>query len=103
MAQVIFTAAADSDAATIFDDLYAKAGKPTVVKYRALFKKLYDDVAAFPDSGAPRPRVGAQIRIGIVSPYVVIYRHTEADNSVSVLRIVHGRRKITGKLLRGAL
>jgi toxin ParE1/3/4 len=101
VARVIFTAAADADAASIFDDLYAKAGKPTVVKYRALFKTLYDNLADFPDSGPPRPKVGPQIRIGIVSPYIVIYRHTEADGTVNVLRIVHGSRRITGKLLRG--
>ena len=77
MPQVVFTAAADSDAASLFDDLYAKAGKPTVVKYRALFKKLYDNLADFPESGAPRSKIGAKIRIGVVSPYVVIYRHTE--------------------------
>jgi hypothetical protein len=31
----------------------------------------------------------------------VIYKHDEADDAIKVLRIVHGRRKITGKLLRG--
>jgi plasmid stabilization system protein ParE len=68
MASVVFTAAADADAAFIFDDLYTKAGKPTVVKYRAAFKTLYEHLADFPDSGAPRPKVGSKIRIGIVSP-----------------------------------
>jgi plasmid stabilization system protein ParE len=53
MARVVFTAAADADAAFIFDDLYAKAGKSTVVKYRAAFRTLYEHLAAFPDSGAP--------------------------------------------------
>jgi hypothetical protein len=31
----------------------------------------------------------------------VIYKHSNADDVINVLRIVHGRRKITGKLLRG--
>jgi toxin ParE1/3/4 len=101
MARVVLTDAADADAAFIFDDLYAKAGKPTVVKYRAAFKTLYERLADFPDSGAPRPTIGAQIRIGIVSPYIVIYKHTEADSIVRVLRIVHGSRRITRRLLRG--
>jgi toxin ParE1/3/4 len=103
MASVVFTAAADADAAFVFDDLYTKAGKPTVVKYRAAFKTLYEHLADFPDSGAPRPKVGPKIRIGIVSPYIVIYRHTEAEGVVRVLRIVHGSRRITGRLLRGVL
>lgn len=102
MARVVFTAAADADMAGIFDDLYVKAGKPTVIKYRAAFRTLYEHLADFPDSGAPRPKIGAKIRIGVVSPYIVIYRHAEADSLVRVLRIVHGRRKITGKLIRSA-
>ncbi len=101
MARVLFTSAADADADCIFDDLYIKAGKTTVVKYRLLFKTLYDNLAAFPNNGAPRPKIGANIRVGIVSPYIVIY-NTETDGIVRVLRIVHGRRKITGKLIRGA-
>ena len=100
MARVVFTAAADADAALIFDDLYAKAGKSTVVKYSHRVRALYMHLAAFPDSGAPRPKIGAKIRIGIVHPYIVIYRHTEAESVVRVLRIVYGARKITGKLLR---
>jgi toxin ParE1/3/4 len=43
--------------------------------------------------------LGSNIRIGIVSPYIVIYRHSEGDDTVTLLRIVHGRRKITGKML----
>jgi plasmid stabilization system protein ParE len=58
MARVVFTAAADADAASILADLYAKAGKPTVLKYRASFKTLYEHLAAFPDSGSPRPKLG---------------------------------------------
>ena len=72
MARVVFTAAADADAAAIFDYLYAKAGKSTVLKYRAAFKTLYEHLANFPDSGAPRPKVGGRIRIGIVTPYIVV-------------------------------
>lgn len=39
-------------------------------------------------------------RIGIVSPCIVIYRFREDEQIVTVLRIVHGRRRITGALLR---
>ena len=52
----------------------------------------------FPESGAPRLRLGRHIRIGVVSPYVVIYE-LESDH-VMVLRIVDGRRKITRRLVR---
>jgi toxin ParE1/3/4 len=101
VARVIVTPSADADTAEILGFLAAKAGYGVAANYNAAFEQLYDNLADFPDSGAPRPNVGARIRIGVVSPYLVIYRHTEADSTVRVLRIVHGSRKITGKLLRG--
>jgi hypothetical protein len=44
VARVVFTTAADADADVIFEGFYAKAGKPTVVKYRALFRRLYQNL-----------------------------------------------------------
>lgn len=72
------------------------------MKYNALFERLYDRLAAHPGIGAPRPALGRDIRIGIVSPYIVNYRHTRADDIVTVLRVVHDRRRITGRLLPAA-
>jgi len=57
-------------------------------------------LAEFPDSGARRPVLGPRVRICVVSPYVVIYEHMEADDTVVVLRIVHRRRKIGRKFLK---
>jgi len=42
MGRVVITAAADADSAAILDYLNVKAGRPTVVKYRTLFRRLYD-------------------------------------------------------------
>ncbi|PPQ37434.1 type II toxin-antitoxin system RelE/ParE family toxin [Rhodopila globiformis] len=44
--------------------------------------------------------LGKDVRIGIVDPYIVLYRHTMTIDAVTVLRIVHGRRRITKALLR---
>jgi toxin ParE1/3/4 len=102
VARVLIAPSADADTAEIIAYLDAKAGHGVAARYNAFFEQLYLHLADFPDSGAPRPKVGSNIRVGIVSPYVVIYKHTEADRTVRVLRIVHGSRRITGKLLRGA-
>jgi toxin ParE1/3/4 len=99
MARVVIASSADADFAEILVDLAAKAGWRTASKYNELFEKLYDRLADYPQSGPPRPALGQSIRIGVVTPYVVIYRN-EDDNTVTVLRIVHGRRRITGKMLR---
>jgi plasmid stabilization system protein ParE len=58
MASVNFTNAAKEDSRSIFADLQAKAGTYTVEKYRAAFNRLYDHFSRFPDSGAPRRKLG---------------------------------------------
>jgi plasmid stabilization system protein ParE len=68
VSRVVITAAADMDAAAIFDDLYAKAGRTTVVKYRASFKKLYENSGEFPDSGPPRPKSGGKFALASFLP-----------------------------------
>ena len=52
----------------------------------------------FPRSGMRRPSLGRDIRFGVVEPYVIIYRY-RAD-TVTVARIVDGRRNITRQLVR---
>jgi toxin ParE1/3/4 len=99
MAHVIISSPADADTDYILADLASKAGRRVAAKYDALFENLYDRLADSPDIGPPRPSLGANVRIGIVAPYIVIYEHAPAADLVTVLRIVHGRRRITGKLL----
>jgi toxin ParE1/3/4 len=101
MARVILSDLAADDQAAILRDLNAKAGAQTAIKYRSLFSRLFDLLADHPGIGAPRPSLGRQVRIGIVLPYLVIYRHSESDDTVTILRIVHGRRNITRALVGG--
>jgi toxin ParE1/3/4 len=99
MARVVVSSVADADTAAIISYLASKAGPATAIRYIALFEGLYDRLADHPDSGPRRPALGPNVRIGIVPPYIVIYDHEQAIDLVTVLRIVHGRRRITGKLL----
>jgi toxin ParE1/3/4 len=78
-------------------DLAKEAGFHTAAKYTALFENLYDRLARYPHSGAPRAILGKNIRVGIVFPYIVISRHSNIDDTVTVLRVLHGRRNITAK------
>ena len=71
-----------------FDTFTPKAGVRTAVRFRALFSMLYDRLGDHPGRGPRRPALGPGIRIGTVSPYVVIYRHSDNDDTVTVLRIV---------------
>lgn len=99
MARIIVTSCADADTAAIQKDLAKSAGLGVATKYTAAFERLYDRLAEHPASGPPRPSLGRGIRIAIVLPYVVIYRYDPAADLVTVLRIVHGRRNITAKLI----
>jgi toxin ParE1/3/4 len=83
------------------DGSCSQGGAPIAAKYLFEFESLYERLADHPDSGLPRPSIGEDVRIGIVSPYIVIYEHDPANDIVTIFRIVHGRRKITGALLRG--
>ncbi len=100
MARVVITSFADADTAKVINDLNKQAGADVADRYDADFDNLYQRLAQFPDSGSPRPKLGAYVRISVVSPYVVIYEHVEDDDVVMIMRIVHGRRKITRRLLR---
>ena len=91
--------AASADEAAILDDLYAVVGPRTALKFRTQFSGLYDRLTEHPEIGAPRPRIGRNIRIGIVSPFIAIYRYDRASDTVTILRWVHGRRRISGVLL----
>jgi len=103
VASVVLTSLADADIAHIIDDLNRLAGVNVADRYDANFDILYRCLARYPDSGAPRPKLGAHVRISAVSPYVVIYEHIEDDDVVMIMRIIHGRRNITRKLVRGGV
>jgi toxin ParE1/3/4 len=85
MTQVVIASSADADYAEIITDLAAKAGWRTAANYDELFERLYNRLADHPGSGAPRPALGRDIRIGIVTPYIVIYRDDDDSNTVTVL------------------
>ncbi len=101
MARVIVSLLAQADSAYIIIDLVAKAGHRVAAKYASDFEALCERLAIHPDSGPCRPAIGERVRIGIVSPYIVIYEYEPASGIVTIFRIVHGRRKITGDLLVG--
>lgn len=101
MTRIIVTRAADADIDEIVAHLAANAGLATARKYLGLIDRVYERLEAFPGSGPLRPRLGPLARIAVISPYVLIYDWDSAADTVTVLRVVHGRRRITRKLARG--
>jgi len=97
MARVVVTGPAAADVAAILDYLTANAGRLIAAKYAEAFDAAYDQLAAFPRIGPTRPALGLQARIWIVPPYFMAYDY--ADDTVTVLRVLHGKRDITGDLI----
>jgi toxin ParE1/3/4 len=99
MTRLIVSLLAQADSNYITHYIAFKAGHTVAARYLASFDKLYARLTKYPRSGAPRPLLGPHVRIGTVSPYIVIYDYDPSDDLVTIFRIVHGRRKITGKFL----
>lgn len=91
--------AAVRDLDQILDYLQHEAGSANAAKYGRLFDRQLDLMKRLPGAGAPRPELGVFTRIAVVSPYVIIYDYDTGLDEVFVLRVLHGRRNITQKLL----
>ncbi len=100
MAKVMITSTADADVEEILDYLADDAGISTITKYAQGFDEPYEHLALYPESCPRRPRLDPAARTAIVSPYVVLYTYTMADDTVTIVRVVHGHRRITRKLFR---
>ena len=99
MRQLVVSQLAQSDTTSILSGLAANAGNGVAERYTADFELLYERLLAHPESGPPRLALGPHVRIGVLSPYVVIYEYEQDRDLVMILRILHGRQKITGELL----
>jgi plasmid stabilization system protein ParE len=99
MAHVVVSARAHSDLSQILQYLVANAGFRITQRYVAAFDALYDRLADFPDSCPSRPALGPRVRVALVAPFMVAYDHH--NGTVTVLRILHGKRNITRDLLEG--
>lgn len=95
--RVVLTEEADADMAAIFFHLADEAGGGTAEKYLGAFYDVYERLAVFPGLGAARPELGRAIHMCVVSPYLILYRLSDAE--VSILRLVHGRRNVTRELI----
>jgi|HubBroStandDraft_3_1064219.scaffolds.fasta_scaffold315334_2 toxin ParE1/3/4 len=88
-----------SDTNAILNYLAEAAGPRVAARYSGRFEEAILRLASFPESGAPRPALGDNARVAIVQPYLLIYDFTPDDNTLTLLRILHGRRNITRGLL----
>ncbi len=100
MTRLIVTADAEADTFEILNDLENKAGGAVAERYAERFRGAIERLSELPQSGPPRPALGPFTRCAILSPFVMIYDYTPADDTLVLLRILHGRRRITQETRR---
>lgn len=98
MARLRFSPVAERDLEKISDDIAAAAGERVAVRFMRRLKASLRNLEDFPRMGRPRPRIGAGVRSWAFPPYVAFYQLSE--DAVEIIRLVHGRRRITRKLVR---
>lgn len=100
MTRLVVTADAEADINDILDYLHKEAGTRIATSYGRKLAAIIERLVESPGIGAPRPALGPDVRIGIVPPYVLIYAFTAANDILTLLRVVHGERNITRRLIR---
>jgi toxin ParE1/3/4 len=98
MARLCFAPAAERDLQKISEDITAAAGERIALAFVGRLRQSLEGLTDFPRMGRRRTGFGAGVRSWALSPYIAFYRDSGSD--VEIIRIVHGRRKITRSLLR---
>jgi toxin ParE1/3/4 len=101
MIAVIVSPQAKTDIESIVDYLAGVASPTTARRWNGRLWDAISHLGDFPGSGSPRPALGDHIRIAIIAPYILIYEHERGSEQLAILRVIHGRRHITGRLLAG--
>ena len=100
MAKVVVAAGARKDIKRLARLLAAHGGIAPAVDFADSIVALSTRLESFPKICALRPRLGPGIRVAVLAPYLALYRHSETDDRVVILRVLHGRRNITADFLK---
>jgi len=100
MTRLVVTVDAEADTHDILVYLEQQAGASVAADYGRRFGRTIERLVSMPETGAPRPSLGPNARIAVVFPYILIYDYVRADDTLTLLRILHGRRNISRDLLQ---
>ncbi len=79
MARLVVSPEASADIEEIVDWLEREAGREVALRYAERFRAAFGHLLTFPEIGARRRRLHADMRIWAVAPYVVFYRFVTED------------------------
>jgi toxin ParE1/3/4 len=100
MTRLVVPETARRDIRDIVMDLELRARRGVALRTARKFDELLTSIEQFPGTCSPRPRLGKKIRCSAVHPYLVFFEYEALADTVTVLRVLHGHRRITRKLLR---
>jgi plasmid stabilization system protein ParE len=100
MIRIVVTPRVRRDRDDILRYLAREAGAGAVRKYAERFRDATLRLTEMPGSGSLRPELGFRCRLVVIAPYLLIYDYDPAHGQVTLLRILHGKRGITERLLR---
>jgi plasmid stabilization system protein ParE len=100
MTRLVVSADAEADTRDVLAYLERQAGPTVAADYGRRFGWTIERLVSMPETGAPRPSLGPNTRLAVVFPYILIYDYTREDDTLTLLRILHGRRNISRDLLQ---
>lgn len=89
--KVRLTPLAEADLEGIGDRI-AERNPARAVTYVRELRERATRIGEFPHAGPPRPQWGEGIRVAVHGKYLIVYR--VRDETVQVLRVVHGARDL---------
>lgn len=98
-ALIRLTRVAYSDLDQIIDELTLRAGRPVADKYERVIEAAFHRISDHPGIGSPRRSLGPNLRVMVVHPFLIFYEGEPKSEIATVLRIVHGRRRIDRNLI----
>lgn len=98
MAKLVVTESAASDMLAIVDLILSVAGVAVAAQWQSRFDAKMLQLSTHPFCGTSRPEYGPGIRIDGVFPYLPF--RTASAQTVTVLRVIDGRRNVTTEMLR---
>jgi toxin ParE1/3/4 len=91
--RVALFASGGRDLEKINTDISAAGGEAVARNFLARLRASLEKLPDFPRLGRQRPRFGRGVRSWAYAPYIAFYRAT--GEGVEIIRIIHGRRRIT--------
>lgn len=100
MADLVLSRMAEADLDRIVLDIASNNGVGVATRMMAELRRSLDLLAQYPLIGRPRPRIGQNLRSWpLVAPYMRLY--LPITNGIEVVRILHGHRRLTRKMVSG--